>query len=308
MGYVVEASHLTKTYGKFVAVDDVTLKIGKKEIFGLVGPNGAGKTTLLLLITGLRRMTSGSVQIFGLDIKKNDVEIKKRIGVLNERLGFLDNLSVFSQLLFVARVKGLDRDDARREVWRCLEKVNMSKWANVDVGKLSAGMRQRVAIAQMMIGEPELLICDEPTSNLDPMGRETFFSILEEFSERGATIVIASHLLFELERICTTVAIMNEGKIIRQVKIDELASMIKKRVIEIISSNKEKMAEILGGFSWISNVKVTLRGVEAVIEDVKRMWVELPKVALKENVTITSIMPKKDLLTFLLESAKGELQ
>lgn len=305
MNYIIETINLTKKYDKFTAVNNVNLKI-RKGVFGLVGPNGAGKTTLLSLITGLRKATSGSIKIFGLDLKRKEVEIKKRIGVLNEKPGFLDNLSVFNQLLFVARVKGLSRDDARKEVLKCLEKVNMSRWADVNVGKLSAGMRQRVAIAQMMIGEPELLICDEPTSNLDPLGRETFFSILEEFSERGATIVIASHLLFELERICTTVAIMNKGKIIRQVKIDELASMIKKRVVEIISSNRDKMAEILSGFSWVSDIKVTPRGVEVVIEDVKRMWVELPKVALEENVTITSIIPKKDLLTILLESAKGE--
>ena len=307
MNYVVETNHLTKRYGKIIAVDNVSLRIGK-EVFGLVGPNGAGKTTLLSLITGLRRPTSGSIKIFGLDLKKKEVEIKKRMGVLNEKPGFLDNLSVFSQLLFVARIKGLRRDEARKEVLRCLEKVNMSKWADVNVGKLSAGMKQRVAIAQMMIGEPELLICDEPTSNLDPLGRETFFSILEEFSERGATIVIASHLLFELERVCTTVAIMNKGKIIRQVKIDELASMIKKRVVEIISSNRDKMAEILSGFSWVSDIKVTPRGVEVVIEDVKRMWVELPKVALEKNVAIMSIIPKKDLLTILLESAKGGIE
>jgi len=307
MNYVVETNHLTKRYGKIIAVDNVSLRIGK-EVFGLVGPNGAGKTTLLSLITGLRRPTSGSIKIFGLDLKKKEVEIKKRMGVLNEKPGFLNNLSVFSQLLFVAKIKGLRRDEARKEVLRCLEKVNMSKWADVNVGKLSAGMKQRVAIAQMMIGEPELLICDEPTSNLDPLGRETFFSILEEFSERGATIVIASHLLFELERVCTTVAIMNKGKIIRQVKIDELASMIKKRVVEIISSNRDKMAEILSGFSWVSDIKVTPRGVEVVIEDVKRMWVELPKVALEKNVAIMSIIPKKDLLTILLESAKGGIE
>jgi len=305
LNYIIETINLTKKYDKFTAVNNVNLKI-RKGVFGLVGPNGAGKTTLLSLITGLRRPTYGSIKIFGLDLKKKEVEIKKRMGVLNEKPGFLDNLSVFNQLLFVARVKGLSRDDARKEVLRCLEKVNMSRWADVNVGKLSAGMRQRVAIAQMMIGEPELLICDEPTSNLDPLGRETFFSILEEFSERGATIVIASHLLFELERVCTTVAIMNKGKIVRQVKIDELASIIKKRVVEIISSNRDKIAEILSGFSWVSDIKVTPRGVEVVIEDIKRMWVELPKVALEENVTITSIIPKKDLLTILLESAKGE--
>jgi len=307
MNYVVETSHLTKRYGKIIAVDNVSLRIGK-EVFGLVGPNGAGKTTLLSLIAGLRRPTSGSIKIFGLDLKKKEVEIKKRMGVLNEKPGFLDNLSVFSQLLFVARIKGLRRDEARKEVLRCLEKVNMSKWADVNVGKLSAGMKQRVAIAQMMIGEPELLICDEPTSNLDPLGRETFFSILEEFSERGATIVIASHLLFELERVCTTVAIMNKGKIVRQVKIDELASIIRKREFEIISSDKEKMAEVLSSFSWVDNIKVTSRGVEIIIKDVKRMWIELPKAAMKENITITSIIPKKDLLSSLLESIEDEMR
>jgi len=305
MDYVVETSRLTKKYGDLIAVDSVSLKIGR-EVFGLVGPNGAGKTTLLSLITGLRRMTSGSIRIFGLDIRKNDLKIKKRIGVLNEKPSFLNNLSVFSQLLFVARVKGLDRDNARKEVWRCLERVNMSKWANVDVGKLSAGMRQRVAIAQMMIGNPELLICDEPTSNLDPIGRETFFSLLEESFEKGCTIIVASHLLLDLERICTSIAVMNKGRIVKQVKIDELSSIIRKRVVEIISSDKHRVAEILSTFPWASDIKVTPRGVEVTVKDMKHVWIELPRAALEEDVTIASIIPKRDLLMALLKSIDSE--
>ena len=292
---------LCKFYGRIRAVDKVSLRIGR-GVFGLVGPNGAGKTTLLSLLAGLRRPDRGRGWVLGFPIGVDGVEVRRRTGFLWERHGFLPEFPLLTQLAFAARCKGYGRREARREAMRLLRLVGLEGKASAPVKTLSAGMKQRLAIAQALIGDPSLLVLDEPTSNLDPVWRERLFQILRERVEEGASIIASSHLLYELEGICTSYGLMNGGRILRVLTSQELHSLAElAKIFQVTATRTEALTPLLSQAPWVKEFREEKGSLVVEVENPKLLWRELPLLADQAGSTLLSVTPLQDPLLQLLK-------
>ena len=203
----IAALGLVKQYGRHRAVNEVDFTLGAGKTLALIGHNGAGKTTLMKLILGLIRPSAGSLNVLGVEPAAAPLEHRRRIGFLPENVAFHDELTGAQTLKFYARLKGAPL----AQCGALLERVGLDFAAGRRVKTYSKGMRQRLGLAQALLGEPRLLLLDEPTTGLDPASRTEFFRIVRELSERGATVIISSHILTELEAKTDLVAIMNSG-------------------------------------------------------------------------------------------------
>jgi ABC-2 type transport system ATP-binding protein len=200
--------HLTKRFGERVAVDDVTFDIAAGEVFGFLGPNGAGKTTSVRMLGTLIAPTSGSAVVAGIPLEPGrDVEIRRRIAIMPESPGLYLRLTVAENLEYFAGL--YDVDDPRRRIERALDAVNLRARANDLCGSLSKGLRQRVGLARVLLGDPAIVFLDEPTSGLDPVATREVHELIDALRGRGVTVFLTTHRLEEAERLCDRVAIMN---------------------------------------------------------------------------------------------------
>lgn len=217
MNTVIEVAGLTKIFGKKVAVNNIDFKVNQGEIFGLLGPNGSGKTTTLSIILSLLKPSSGTVHLFG---SEDIVSGLKRVGVLLESANYYPDLSAEKNLEISSLIKGVNKN----RIDEVLGKSGLSESKKMKVKTFSLGMKQRLAIAATLLSNPELMIFDEPTNGLDPQGIAEVRELIINLSKEGKTILVASHLLNEMEKICTQVAILKKGIIIEQ---GELKSLMK---------------------------------------------------------------------------------
>lgn len=221
---VIEVHQITKHYGLIQAVDGVDLAVEAGEVFGLIGHNGAGKSTLFKMMLGLIPATSGEIRIDGAPVRGEEFRrVRRHLGYLPENVVFYDNLSGLETLAFFARLKGVDLGECAA----LLERVGLTAAAKRRVKGYSKGMRQRLGFAQALLGKPKLLFLDEPTTGLDPEGIREFYRILKEMRSEGATIILTSHILSEIQERVDRLAIMKTGKI---------------QAIGTVQSLREKMA------------------------------------------------------------------
>jgi Cu-processing system ATP-binding protein len=218
MTSTVEIRNVTKRFGKVEAVREVSLSLPEGETIALVGHNGAGKTTLLKLMLGLIRPSSGSIRVLGEDPAAGEFAARRRLGYLPENVSFNSALTGRETLAFYARLKR----EGSGAVGPLLERVGLSHAADRRVGTYSKGMRQRLGLAQALLGEPRILLLDEPTTGLDPALRQSFYEIIEELRGHGATVLLSSHALTELEERAGRVVIMNRGVKVADGSLDEL--------------------------------------------------------------------------------------
>lgn len=227
MTYAVESRGLTKVYRsegeRVMAVDNLTMTVDKGSVFGLLGPNGAGKTTFISMLVGLTLPTSGSASVLGHDIVRESIAIRKVVGLLPEGFGFYDHLSARQNLMYIAMLNDIPKGKMKECVTKVLEKVELKEVADRKVGGFSRGMKQRLAVAQALIKDPELLIFDEPTAGLDPEGARTFReTVLTLNKEEGKTVILSTHLLFEVGPLCDSIAVINKGRLVVQGRVKEL--------------------------------------------------------------------------------------
>ena len=209
---MIEVQHLTKQYGRFTAVDDVSFRVDKGEILGFLGPNGAGKTTTMRILTGYMPATSGKAVIAGFDIFDQPIEAKRRIGYLPETPPLYTDMTVRDYLLFVGRIRGVGSKALRAQVDTTIEKTRVADVTNRHCGKLSKGYRQRVGLAQAILHNPEVLILDEPTAGLDPKQIMETRDLIKGLAG-SHTIVLSTHILPEVAQTCERVVIINKGKV-----------------------------------------------------------------------------------------------
>ena len=239
-----EVINLKKLFGSIVAVDDVTMNVKEGEVLGLIGPNGAGKTTTLRAIVGLIKPTEGEVAIFNEKAFKNGYKVRDELGYAGGETSFIPNLSVKDNLKFVAQVKGVSMD--RVDYLATKLELNLTRKAK----DLSLGNKKKLGIVMALLSSPKLIIFDEPTSGLDPLIRQKFFELIEEEKQRGASIIISSHELTDIQRLCDRVAIIKDGKVIA---IEEMAELKTKRLKTITIETEYSEPEIT--LSGVSNVK-----------------------------------------------------
>jgi len=219
---MIEFEHLTKEYNGIKAVDDLCLTIPDGEVFGLLGPNGAGKSTTILMLIGLIEPTEGRCLIDGVEVAKNPIEVKHRIGYMPEDVGFYATLTAEQNLDFFARLYGMKKAERKEKIESLLELVGLSG-VEKKVGGYSKGMRQRLGIAKALINDPAVMILDEPTANLDPQGVADYRRIIQEMAKQGKTVLVSSHILSEVSRVCTSVGILSQGRIVANGKWEDLA-------------------------------------------------------------------------------------
>ncbi len=222
MSAIVRTDGLVKRYDRTVAVAGIDLAIDQGEIFGLVGPNGAGKTTTLRMLATLLRPDAGTAEIDGWSVTRNPDEVRRVLGFMPDAFGVYDDMKVWEYLDFFARCYGLPAAGRRRMIGDLLELVDLGDRRDAYVQDLSRGMQQRLCLAHALVHDPQVLLLDEPASGLDPRARVELRELLRELRSMGKTIVISSHILPELEELCTSVAIVDRGQVLAQGRVAEI--------------------------------------------------------------------------------------
>ncbi len=245
MTAIVETERATKRYGAIEAVRDVSLALEPGETVALVGHNGAGKTTLLKLMLGLAHPTAGTIRVLGEDPAAGEFAARRRLGYLPESVSFNAALTGREVLSFYARLK----DEPVAKTLELLDRVGLAAASARRIGTYSKGMRQRLGLAQALIGEPKLLLLDEPTTGLDPALRLEFYEIVQELRNRGATVVLSSHALTELEERTERVVIMNQGRVVANGTLDELrriAELPTKVRLTVAPGQADRLSALVG--------------------------------------------------------------
>jgi ABC-2 type transport system ATP-binding protein len=226
---VIELENLSKRYGEFVALDSLSLSIYRGQILGFIGPNGAGKTTTIKIMVGLAKPTSGTARIAGADCARDSARIKRLVGYMPDGFGSYDNMRVREYLDFFGAAFGIPRRDRIRRIAEVLEITNSTYMQDRYVESLSHGMQQRVGIARTLLHDPEVLIFDEPANGLDPQARIEMRELLLRLAATGKTLIVTSHILPELSRICDQVAIITHGRLRASGSLDEIMRSIRQR-------------------------------------------------------------------------------
>jgi ABC-type multidrug transport system ATPase subunit len=246
--FIIKTEDLGKCFKNVKAVQSLNLKVKKGDIYGFLGPNGAGKTTTIKMILGLIHPDSGNVFINGKNIAESGVDLRASIGYLPERAQLYKNLTAIQTLNFFAELRKVDK----KECDELLAKVGLTKWRDAKVGTFSKGMMQLLGIGQALLGNPKLLILDEPISGLDPRWSRILKDIILEKNSKGTTVFFSSHLLFEVQELCKRIAILNKGQLIIEDTVDKISEgvYLKPQLILRIQGDTQAAANILkeGGF------------------------------------------------------------
>lgn len=246
---VIETTDLTKHYGKTRAVNSLDIAVERGQVFGFLGPNGSGKTTTIGMLLGIITPTRGSFRLLGATSGSELREVRKRIGATLEQPNFYPYLSCRDNLKLVARVK----DAAERQVDEVLDVVGLRDRQRTKFQACSLGMKQRLALAATMLGDPELLVLDEPANGLDPEGMHEIREIILRLAAGGTTIFLSSHLLWEVERTCTHVAILQSGSVVRQAAVAEL-TQDGVAVARLACSDTEALTAALGEYPAVGKI------------------------------------------------------
>jgi ABC-2 type transport system ATP-binding protein len=252
--------NLSKIYGSFKAVDDLTLSVKKNSFTGFLGPNGAGKSTALKIMTNLIRASSGSAYLNGVDVTKDAKGALMDVGTVVETPEFYTYLTPMETMMYLGKINGMTKESLSYKIPEILEKVKMTEWADKRIGTFSKGMRQRIALGQSLLTEPSVILLDEPTSGLDPRGMIEIREILKSLKTRDLTIFMSSHMLYEVSDLCDRIAMINKGKLLIHDRTDVLMNLAGARMVKIKILG-EVTQRVLDNVSELSNV------VSAVMDD-----------------------------------------
>ncbi len=260
MQYAVETKELTKSYKNKIAVNKLNLQVGEGEVFGFLGPNGAGKTTTILMLLGLTEPTSGGALVCGYDPTREPLKVKRVAGYLPEKVGFYDDMTARENLEYTAALNGLSMEVAKKKIDELLELVGLSDVAEHKVGTFSHGMKQRLGIADVMIKDPKIAFFDEPTAGIDPEGTEQVLALIKGMARRNVTVFISSHQLHQVQKVCTRVGIMANGRLVAEGSVEELGRSIigggKFRIEAQVSPVSDRLLKAVKDIAGVGNVEV----------------------------------------------------
>jgi len=284
---LVSVDGLTKSYGRVLAVDGLSLEVEEGSIMGLIGPNGAGKTTTLKVLLGLLRPDKGRVEVFGENPWDNP-KIKYRIGAIYEKANFPSHHKVLDYLERSCRIFGFPESRAEE----MLETVGLKGVNDRPIKGLSAGMLQKFAIAQALINKPEFVIADEPTSHLDPQARNDLLNLILRLNhDERVTFLISSHILPELSRVCDMATIINEGRVWAQGRLTELIEKAKVGVTRVSTDKPEDLAKAIRELGYVKRLEIDERGISVVVaqEENQQLYEDVLKFARKVGAKVSGL-------------------
>ena len=286
---ILETKNLSKSFGHRIAVDKLDLQVPKGSVYGFLGPNGSGKSTTIRMMTSLISPDIGEVFINDMSVQKMGSKALSDVGALIERADFHKHLSAKTNLSMLAR---MDKTDFSN-IQKVLDRTGLSDRGNDKVKTYSQGMKQRLGIAQALMGNPKLLILDEPTNGLDPEGMKEVRDLIRELSSEGVTIFISSHLLDEVQKICSHVAIISFGKLITSGKIEDLLKESNFFITDFHVDQVEKSLQIISGQKWILHSE-SINGVLRVSIRAEKIS-ELVQLLVQNKINISAVIPKTNL-------------
>ena len=219
----IRTKGLTKRYGTFTAVDKLELTVRHGEVFGLLGPNGAGKTTTILMLLGLSEPTEGAARVLDLDPARNPLAVKRQVGYLPDNVGFYGGMTGRQNIRYTAKLNGIEKKVAEERIDQLLSRVGLADAADNPVETYSRGMRQRLGLADVLVKDPSIVILDEPTTAIDPAGVVEVLDLVRQLARDGAAVLLASHLLHQVQQVCDRVGIFVGGKLVASGRMDKLA-------------------------------------------------------------------------------------
>ena len=305
MEYIIEVKNLEKKYGNFKALNNLNIHIEKGSIYGLVGKNGAGKTTTIRMLVGLIAPNEGEIKICGKDVQKEKEEALKNVGAVVENPELYKYLSGRENLMQIARIRKVSKE----EVEELIELVGLKDRIDDKVKKYSLGMKQRLGLAAALIGEPRLLILDEPTNGLDPSGIIDFREVVKKAAkEKGMAIFISSHILSEVQNLCDRVAFTNGGviKSVEDIHDNTMDTELDSLTL-IVSSNEEEAVKILKNIDLVKSASVIDEEIHLIIKSGKTS--ELLKILLEKNIRVEEIFKnRKGLEQRYMELVEGGIR
>jgi ABC-2 type transport system ATP-binding protein len=254
----ISTQGLTRRFGELVAVDGIDLRVAPGQFFGFLGPNGAGKSTTIKMLTGLLAPSSGQIEILGLDLQKNPVEVKRQIGVVPEGMALFGRLTGSEFLNFAGRMYGLDRETAAKRAAELLDFMQLADQPKKLVTDYSHGMQKKLAMAAAVIHGPKILFLDEPFEGVDAIAAGTLKAMLQGMIARGATIFLTSHVLEIVERLCSHVAIIHKGRLVAQGSLEELRAGVE---AQTPAGSQNDSGDISGASATPSGEKMTLEQI-----------------------------------------------
>jgi ABC-2 type transport system ATP-binding protein len=286
---VVELRGVTKRFGRVVALNDLSLVINGR-VNGLIGPNGAGKTTLLNILLGFTRADVGEAYVLGFDVRRELLEIKKRVGVLPENPGFPSSFTGEEFLVRVARLRGVS--EPRKRGMEVLKVVGLGGAADRRIRTYSAGMYQRLGLAQAIIGDPELVVLDEPAANLDPLGRMDVLRLIDSYSrERGVRFLLSTHILYDVEKTCDWVGVMDSGRVMVEGSVEELIQKYSGLAYSIVVSDLKVFGAALAKTDLVKSVAFKEDAVVATFKADVDVYGEVMRLAKRVKVKVEEVRP-----------------
>lgn len=272
----IELNNLTKKFGDFTAVDDLSLNVRKGEIFGFLGPNGAGKSTTIRMLCTLAQPTSGSAKVAGFDLVKDSSRVREKIGLVAEKMIMYDKLTAAENLRFFGKLYAIPKEKLEERIDELLKLVDMQKWRDTQIEKFSTGMKQRINVIRALLPEPEILFMDEPTLGLDPQTTFSIRDITRDINDTGVTVILTTHAMQEAEALSDRVAIIDHGKVAALDTPENLKNMLSEgdtsifgAKIDNLSSELIKKIESLDVVTAVAqqdhyNLKISAKGDEAL--------------------------------------------
>lgn len=298
---MIQVEHLTKYYGTTRGIEDLNFQVSKGEVLGFLGPNGAGKTTTMKILTCYQPPTSGTAKIFGHDILEDPLEVRKKIGYLPEKNPLYTDMTVREYLNFVGELKSIDVGKLKQRVNYSIERCGLENVQRRTIGKLSKGYQQRVGIAQAIIGDPELLILDEPTIGLDPRQIIDIRELIKDLGKER-TVILSSHILPEVSQVCNRIVVINQGRLVAVDTPDNLRSRLKKTSVITIkihespeSQNAKGIVESIEGVILVNEKESTddVKVLTVESDPDKDLRYEIAKALINENVPLLEIFSEE---------------
>jgi ABC-2 type transport system ATP-binding protein len=302
--FVINLTNITKNFGKVAALNELNMQV-PKGISGFVGKNGSGKTTTIGVLLGLIRANKGQASMFGLDCWKNSFEIRQKLGVMHETNAYPGNFSARRFLTHVAKLYGITQ--INQTIDELLNDVDLTHAQDKPIKTYSAGMFKRLGLVQALIGNPELAILDEPTANIDPLGRITILEKIKEMhAKHGTSFLISTHILSDLEKICSYLVVIDQGKTIDQGYMNNLTEKYSANIYKIEVSNPQKFTNALQELDTIDKVWIENDKIFCKVNDPEMFCTEIPKIASELKMSLKGFQQTLGSLEEIYTQTVGE--